>query len=298
MAGNKQELKKILKIKTEREFEVKRMLEITTVVGCPNMCNFCPQDAFLNSYKNKERRLSYENFEKVIENLPKDVLIRFSGFSEPFLNHDAVKMIKLANKKGFRVDLFTTIVGLNENLINELSECNLESIILHVPDNKGNTHIIQAGGKDYAKNLELFLQKMNVTNIMSMNENMFENNGRAGLVTKIKRKAGPFRCFDNKLKYPQFVMLPNCDVALCCMDFGIKHNLGNLLVSTFDEIENSKKYKTIKAEQNKFGIHNTICGECALAEPLLKNKIRLGVMKILELGLSVHGQNLEGRSDK
>ena len=295
MAGNKQELKKILKIKTEREFEVKRMLEITTVVGCPNMCNFCPQDAFLNSYKNKERRLSYENFEKVIENLPKDVLINFAGFSEPFLNHDAVKMIKLANKKGFRVDLYTTIVGLNENLINELSECNLESIILHVPDNKGNTHIIQAGGKDYAKNLELFLQKMNVTNIMSMNENMFENNGRAGLVTKIKRKAGPFRCFDNKLKYPQFVMLPNCDVALCCMDFGIKHNLGNLLVSTFDEIENSKKYKTIKAEQNKFGVHNTICGECLWAQPLLENKIKLGVIKILELGLRVHSPNLEKR---
>jgi uncharacterized Fe-S cluster-containing radical SAM superfamily protein len=281
-----------IELRTVKGGGVKRMLEITTAIGCPNMCKFCPQDAFLKSYHG-ERRLSYGDFERVIKKLPKDVLVRFSGFTEPFMNADTVKMIKLAAEGGFRVDLFTTLVGLEESQISELASLDLDGVVLHLPDNEENTNIIKAGGKNYDKILALFLQKVSVTEFMTMNKNMFANNGRAGLVTEIKRKKGPFRCFDNKLKYPQFVMLPNCDVVLCCMDFGLKHNLGNLLTNTFDEIEQGKKYKDIKAEQNKFSVHHTICGECSLAEPIVKNKIRSGVMKVLNIGFKVHGQNLK-----
>ena len=40
-----------------------------------------------------------------------DVRLDFSGFSEPFLNRESSRMMRLAYQKGYQVVLYTTLVG-------------------------------------------------------------------------------------------------------------------------------------------------------------------------------------------
>ena len=48
------------------------------------------------------------------------------------------------------------------------------------------------------------------------------------------------------------VMLPNGDVSLCCMDYGLEHILGNLFEQSYDEImpENNTCYNLCKFCEN------------------------------------------------
>jgi hypothetical protein len=38
------------------------------------------------------------------------------------------------------------------------------------------------------------------------------------------------------------ILLPNGDVALCCCDWGLKHVLGNLFVSDYDDLIKSQEF--------------------------------------------------------
>lgn len=245
----------------------RRILEFTTVFGCSVDCYYCPQDAFKLGYKGKSR-LSIEDFNAVLHNLPKDVAVQFAGFSEPYLNSDCTNMIKSATFQGFDVQLYSTLVGMQEEDVKTLSELSLSYFCLHLPDNKGNTKISIT--QKYKDVLSLALQKLRIDEVSIMNDNFIKwDNERAGLVRNAPKRnlKGFFNC--GLLESPQFVMLPNCDVVLCCMDFGIKHILGNLLKQTFDEIVAAPEYTKIRANRYKLS-GDTICRKCSVATPIVE----------------------------
>jgi hypothetical protein len=168
-----------------------------------------------------------------------------------------MNMIEYAYSGGFKIVLYSTLVGLNTKDVDRLRRCNPE-IVLHLPDNLGNAKIPIT--EMYKNTLVAVLKQMRVTKFSVMNEN-FVSNQRAGLCKnsiKIHRH-GLFWC--HKLRYPQFVMLPNCDVVLCSMDFGLKHKLGNLLNQSYAEITNSPYFEEIR--NNRFDWDgNFLCREC------------------------------------
>ena len=93
-----------------------------------------------------------------------------------------------------------------------------------------------------------------------MDEN-FISNERAGLskgATK-RNTQGWFYC--EKLFAPQFVMLPNCDLVLCCMDYALRHPVGNLLTQSWSEVIRSPEYERIKKDSYRLK-GNTICRQC------------------------------------
>ena len=47
------------------------------------------------------------------------------------------------------------------------------------------------------------------------------------------------------------VLLPNGDVSLWCMDYGLKHILGNLVKQSYEEIRNSPELTKIKSLNNQ-----------------------------------------------
>ena len=47
------------------------------------------------------------------------------------------------------------------------------------------------------------------------------------------------------------VLLPNGDVVLCCMDYSIKHKVGNLLEQEYCEIFSSKEMQEIHNMMSK-----------------------------------------------
>lgn len=245
----------------------RRVLEVTTVFGCSVDCYYCPQDAFKANYRGKPR-LSLEDFNAALRNLPKDVIIEFAGFAEPFLNSDCTDMVESAVSQGFNVQLYTTLVGMREEDVRRISKLDLDFFCFHMPDNKGNAKIPIT--QEYKNVLALVLQNIRIDKVSVMNDNFVNlNNERAGLVRNAPKRnlKGPFNC--GLLESPQFVMLPNCDVVLCCMDYGIKHVLGNILKQSYDDIVASPEYTRIRNNRYKMS-GDIICRNCSVATPIIE----------------------------
>jgi radical SAM protein with 4Fe4S-binding SPASM domain len=63
--------------------------------------------------------------------------------------------------------------------------------------------------------------------------------------------------------YDRNVLLPNGDVVLCCMDYNLKHIIGNLLTQTYEEIFKGKPLLDL-IEMNEADKFNkcSICKSC------------------------------------
>jgi sulfatase maturation enzyme AslB (radical SAM superfamily) len=241
-------------------------LEITTVSKCIIDCSFCPQSVFQESYHGC-KTLSLYDFKKALSKVPKNVVIHFSGFSEPFLNPQCVDMIEYAHLEGYKIVLFSTLVGLKSRDVERLRRCNPE-VTLHLPDELGNAKIPIT--RAYKETLTAVLKLLSVNTFYVMNE-QFISNERVGLCNGAPKRhtRGWFYC--EKLFAPQFVMLPNCDIVLCCMDYGLKHRIGNLMQQSWGDIVKSSEYQKVCA--NRFQLDGTaICRQCVWASPAFRLK--------------------------
>ncbi len=244
---------------------MKSNLEITTVIGCKNMCSYCPQKTLLNAYKDGVRIMSFDTFKQCIDKVPLDSDIHFTGMAEPFLNQDCFKMIEYTHQRGHEIMVSTTLVGLKDKDIVALEKISFKSFWVHLPSSDTNTPI----DDDYLKRLkELSESKINVTYIYHKNLHPKINlpatksllNSRAGnLNGRPRRKRGEIAC-----KRVQPVLLPNGDVVLCCMDYGLKHILGNLLRDNYEDLFLGSEYqKILKGWKNpKIDI---LCRNCEFA---------------------------------
>ncbi len=66
------------------------------------------------------------------------------------------------------------------------------------------------------------------------------------------------------------VLLPNGDIVLCCMDYGLKHVLGNLLRQSYDEIMCGREMLRIKEAMNGKG--DVLCRHCTAAKEILSDE--------------------------
>jgi hypothetical protein len=191
------------------------------------------------------------------------VVLDFAGFSEPFAHPKAIELIEYAYRKGHQVILNSTLVGADLADVERLACCNLKEFIFHLPDNLGNAKIPIT--ETYKEVLASAFTKLTVTGTSIMNSR-FISNWRAGSCDDSPsiHIEGRFYCF--KLYTPQFVLLPNCDLQLCCMDFQLKHKVGNLLTESWDDIINQGEYKRLKNQPK-----NVICRNCVYAVPYFKH---------------------------
>lgn len=255
----------------------RRGLEITTVKNCTVDCDpFCPQKTkFRGAYGDRERILQYSDFELAMSKTPKDVMIIFAGFCEPFLNPRAMDMIELAKAQGHTVTLSSTLVHLDPRDVPRLKAVDWFS--LHAPDNSGVAHIV--GTQNYKDALFRVLSEpgIRVNEIVRMDvEAGFFPEDRAGnasfavegaLPTKRRVVRGPFRC--SKLVKAQPVMLPNLTLQLCCEDWSLQHPLGSLRDSTYDEIVNGDVFRLIAESRWRAG-GDELCRSCSRAWSLPK----------------------------
>jgi radical SAM protein with 4Fe4S-binding SPASM domain len=66
--------------------------------------------------------------------------------------------------------------------------------------------------------------------------------------------------------YDQNVVLPNGDVYLCCMDYSLKHRMGNLFEQDYYSLFGS--VGALVAENVKLGHHHrSLCKSCPRARP-------------------------------
>jgi len=212
-------------------------LEITTEIGCPIQCSrYCPQDILLKNYGSEEKTLSLDNFKIILSNLPPKLPVIFSGFSEPFANKETINFIQYARKKEHPVGIFTTLYSLSQSDVRKLLKFDYCMFRLHLCDGKNMKINIT---REYQDNVFLALQNIPNLSLVIMND-LFKTDNREvfNLNTYRQKKLFLRHCY--KWDNPQFVVLPNGDVNLCCVDFGLRHKLGNLFIEKYSAIR--KRY--------------------------------------------------------
>jgi radical SAM protein with 4Fe4S-binding SPASM domain len=279
-------------------------IEITTMIGCPLMCTYCPQDNLRDVYGDDVKYMSFDDFKIMIDKVPEYVRIDFSGQAEPWVNPDCSDMLEYVLEKGHRVAIFTTLYNWDEQTVHRVGEIVLryadkfDIFKIHFPDAAGNMKGWKHSEEwEYAYiGMRTILQTAGVHyEAMTMSDDGIHPSiqhlpgaapshrwdiaahDRAGLLNKeqvkgqvIKltpRHEGPVVC-GKTILYNQGVLLPNGEVLLCCMDYDKKHVMGNLLTDSYDDILNGPAMQKL-LELNKLPhfTNETLCKSCVDAIP-------------------------------
>ena len=271
------------------------VMEITTKIGCSIACNACPQTTMCkNYYKNEKGRavseMSFQAFKCCVDKLPHNCILDFSGMAEPFLNKRCADMICYAYEKGHRINLYTTLVGMDLKSFHKIKNIPFDNVVLHIPDNRGNAHISLT--EDYFKILDAVLRTKRkdgnpfVTGLSCHGypqedvrkhlkrygfrkpkpDHMIDRagnlNGNGGVEScKLSESVFCSRSFSNSHN----VLLPDGSVLLCCMDYGMQHVLGNLMRQSYTEIMQSAEKRNVKADCDKECFNSVLCKKCTAA---------------------------------
>lgn len=245
------------------------VLEITTRVGCGVGCRFCPQSRLGRAYSTRangrrpEHLMTLDTFAACVERLPAFVEIDFSGFAEPWLNPDCTEMLKHSLKKNRRVRVHTTLQGVSlsdAEVLKAVPPDFISWFSIHLPSRDDGLERFRIDN-DYLEVLDRILSDredvrlvyhgsgvdqtvLNVLNRLGIElpeprrtHSRAGNADLSGLSTLrrervVERLPGRIGC-----RRPGWrVLLPNGDVTLCCMDYGLQHVLGNLLESSFESV--------------------------------------------------------------
>lgn len=271
-------------------------IEVTVAIGCRVNCKYCPQGFLLSKYfendKNRPSMMSLDTFEKCLRFFPQDYDISFGGMSEPFLNKQLIRMLKMACDAGKNISLFTTLVGASKKQIQEIVSLPLKYVVLHVADRYGYANIPVT--EEYLENLELlikakkadgmsFVDACNAQTEADMRvkricaeagyEILTEMTDRAGILngTELIHNSvphGKIRCGQLGEQLNCNILLPDGTVLLCCMDFGMKHVLGNIFENTYEEILSGKEMQRVKAGMAGDEEIDILCRNCSHARQL------------------------------
>ena len=247
-------------------------MEFTTSIpakGCIVDCAFCPQRTLVDAYTG-DKMMSMENFKLAVDKLPKEIRVTFAGFTEPWLNRDCSNMVLYAHEKGHPVSVFTTGIGMSVEDVKKIKNIPFAGgpnggFCLHLPDNERIAkHPISKKYLEVLEYIKSIRHEIKGFYVMSMGpvhddvKHIFSSAhtpemwSRAGNLlgeaiikpelAKIKdrfksiyhgEKNMTCNC-DERLYHN--VMLPNGDVSLCCMDYGLKYIIGNLYKQDYEDI--------------------------------------------------------------
>ena len=247
-------------------------LEITTSIppkGCVVDCAFCPQKTLLNVY-DSTKTMTLKNFKKIIDKLPKEIRITFSGFTEPWLNKHCTDMVLYAYEQGHPVSAFTTGIGMTIEDVRRLKDVKFTQgpnggFCLHLPDQERIAkHPITPRYIEVLKYFKEVQDEIKGFYLMSMGEvhadvkHIFPTAhiptfwSRAGNLLGEAIIKPELQKFQDRFKHMDHgdqemtcgciedlyhnVVLPNGDVSLCCMDYGLKHIIGNIYDQEYNDI--------------------------------------------------------------
>ena len=241
------------------------VMELTTMIGCPLMCTFCPQENLRTNYGKDTKYMQPMDLLTVLSKIPKNTRIDFSGMAEPWANPEATTMLEMVLYMGFKVAIYTTLYGMtNPERVKKVLESHpdkVEVVMLHLPDANGN----MKGWKyseEWLENLKVMSQLNLPCGIgaMTMDGSGLVAPELQGIVGRLAGWKGHTRADSLPVEqigaqdisitprndfaltcrstpfYDRNVLLPNGDVVLCCMDYNLKHVIGNLLKQTYEEI--------------------------------------------------------------
>lgn len=269
-------------------------MEITTQIGCKNACSYCPQDKLIAAYPrdNASRRMSFDVFKQCLDKIPAGVDIQFSGMSEPWLNPECTEMLLYAHEQGHKIRVFTTLEGMRLVDIDKFESIPFRGFRVHLPTEASRMNIciddnylglikrlassrianliFNAHGEDVLPAVNSMLAKEK-KRIVQMPLSARGGSVQASHIAVSHRQGKVMGCIRG-LK--QNVLLPNGDVVLCCMDWGMQHVLGNLLMCEYVDLFTGKEFLKVK-QGLQCASADILCKYCDVFtyEAALKNKM-------------------------
>lgn len=267
-------------------------MELTTMVGCPLMCTFCPQDNLRENYGDRTKYMQLDDLRIMLEKLPKNTRIDFSGMSEPWANPRCTDMLRLTLDMGFDIAIYSTLYGMTDpEVVRDLLESHksqVKVLTLHLPDANGNMRGWKLSDEWIHALKTLSYAKLGIQiDAMTMDRNGVVHPSLQDLVPRLGAwmghtradslnleqvkdqpiKVSPFNDFALTCASTPFfdrnVLLPNGDVVLCCMDYDLKHVIGNLLDQGYGEIFAGEKLAQIMAWNEEPNFNKcSICKSC------------------------------------
>lgn len=247
--------------------------------------------------------MCFSDFKKLLGKVKKGGTICFSGMCEPFLNPDCDEMILYAYEMGFRITLLTTLIGLKKESIERLKSVEFDEITLHIPDKEGNSKFNIT--EEYLELLELFHERFYITSYSCHGEihpavqnylkadNAYSNlmMDRAGNLDygQSSNPKGEIVCMVGTIgSYGNWTpeVLPDGTLLLCCMDYSMKHVLGNLLTMDVKEILRGSEYQKVQTGMKAEQI-DILCRKCSGAMEVSQTqayKFKAAKEKFLEDG--------------
>lgn len=243
-------------------------LEITTRIGCKNDCSYCPQEALVKAYKARSDSvlMGLELFKRCLDKVPKTVQIDFSGMAEPWLNRECTEMVCYAHQAGFKVVVYTTLVGMGLDDIERLQAIPFKRFEVHLPDADSLTKIkisveyleklqkiVASGisgltfmtiGRLHPAVREVIRAKVNEHDVIDRAGNLTDFPG----VSSQRRLAGMISCQSCSERLNHNVLLPNGEVILCCMDYGLRYVIGNLAENSYQELFQSPAFRELQGK--------------------------------------------------
>ena len=276
------------------------VLQVTLQIGCAINCKYCPQSLFVKRYKEnsqREDKMNYDMFVKYLDGVTNDVILEFAGFSEPFFNKDCVRMLEYADEKGYDIELFTTLQGLNENDLERVLKIPYREVVLHIPDEKGNSNIcinddyirmlehainyVKADGTPFADWGSCHGEPAEVVKPIVKNKLriLTQLHDRAGNLSfqELESKSnitGKIKCSGTQ-NFDHNVLLPDGTVLLCDSDWGMQHILGNLKQQTYREILSGDAVREIKKRFDDETAGDLLCRSCCYAIPVENNEVKI-----------------------
>jgi MoaA/NifB/PqqE/SkfB family radical SAM enzyme len=286
-----------------------RHLEVTTMIGCRVACVYCPQDKISRRYFGSDRMMNFDDFKTYIEKVPRRVAVHFTGFSEPFLNPQCTDMIEYTAHRGHPIWISTTLAGTTREDIRRLSNlAPYYQFQIHLPSAEKLMNLTI--NDEYFSLLGDIVKARIITDLHfhgnevhpavgewlrqhSVHFEEFWIQDRAGNLNTKKVKAkvskpiitaakpgGKLRCD----RIYQNVLLPNGDVALCCMDWSAKYVLGNLKRDRFEDLYRSETFRRVLRGLKDPGI-DLLCRTCHVAQSgAAKDRLKTAIHNIPGIG--------------
>jgi hypothetical protein len=236
--------------------------------------------------------MSVDTFEKVLQKLPQDYRIVFAGYTEPWANPLCNQFVKIALEKGFSISIYTTLYNVSLQQADELANLidqyhqQVKHFWIHLPDRNNNMRGFKYSS-EYDQVLTRILSIRNTSiHTMTMDSksqihpditssvspNPWYLHTRANNLNQDDIKQQPvhlpprYEYIVECTRDPELksnILLPNGDVMLCCMDYGLKHRLGNLLTSNLEEVLNGVERKKVIKLSNQLGYTDKLlCKSC------------------------------------
>jgi radical SAM protein with 4Fe4S-binding SPASM domain len=275
-------------------------LDIELTNRCNLNCSGCPRKKMNRPYGD----MSFDLFKRIIDKgYPYIYFSWLHLFGEPLLNSNVAAMVSYASKKQVACGISTNATVLNQELARNLCMSKLDTIIISIDATTDQTYNkIRRGGNfgQVIKNTETLLNlperkniKHTIIQMVKMKKNQHEVddfiNKWKGFSRNvhIKEEDSWAGYFKNNSKSNSIMRFPCCklwdrltvdwqgNVSICCRDFRMQVNLGNLKTDGLKSLWNGNKMVALR----KSHINNKLddvplcqhCKEWIFSDPNYKN---------------------------